>query len=214
MIQSKQDYLSLLAKELNNHPDSTELLHEIDIHITEMVEDLYLVEGLNEAEAMIEVQSRLGTPTEIALNYQKGLVVTPSKTQWTFISVNILFFIGGIFLTFLYHVIPLPIVSETWSFLTSIPTVIILLYMCFWALLGYEIGKEFGYGGKKLLAKTFYISLVPNLLLMVLVVFQVVPRSWFHPLLTPSFIIACILCTIVLYPISYASFKWGTFKSV
>jgi hypothetical protein len=214
MIQSKQDYINDLSKELKNHPNLEELLGEIDLHISEMIEDLCLNNGLDEKSAIVEVQSRFGTPREVAGIYQKELDLTPKKTQWTFIAVNVLFFVGGIILTVLYHLIPFPLINKTWSFLTGIPVIIMLLYMGFWAMLGYEIGKEFGYGGKKLLLKTFYISLFPNLLLMVLVLFRIVPTTWFDPLLSPPFIATCILGTAVLYPISYASFRWGTIKSV
>lgn len=79
----------------------------------------------------------------------------------------------------------------------------------FWALLGYEIGKGFGHNGRVLLNKTFLLSLIPNLILMVLTVFQIIPHSWFAPLLTKTFIIACIIFTIILYPISWIGYRWG-----
>ncbi|MBD8069032.1 permease prefix domain 1-containing protein [Bacillus sp. PS06] len=214
MIQSKKDYINDLSKELKSHPNCEELLQEIDSHISEMIEELCLNQSLDEQAAIKEVQTKFGTPKEVAGTYHQELEVTPTKTQWTFILMNSLFFIGGIILTVLYHLLPIPMISHTWSFLTGIPIIIMLLYMGFWALLGYEIGKEFGFGGMKLLVRTFYISLLPNLFLMVLVLFRIVPTSWFDPLLSPAFIAACIVGTIVLYPISYVSFRWGTVKSI
>jgi hypothetical protein len=94
------------------------------------------------------------------------------------------------------------------------PTLIALLYLFFWALLGYEIGRGFGHGGRTLLKKTFLLSLIPNILLMVLTVFEIIPHSWFAPLLTKTFIIACILFTIILYPISVIGYRWGKKASI
>lgn len=211
MIQSKQDYLLVLKKKLKTVVKSDEIIQEFDQHITEILDELT---ALNETEAMEKVIERVGTAEQVAALYQQELDVTPNKIQWAFISINLLFFVGGICLTVVYHFIPIPTIDQLWRSLTSISSVLIILYMIFWALLGYEIGKEFGLGGKVLLGKTFYITLVPNLILMALVVFRIVPVEWFQPLLTPSFIIICILCTVLLYPISYASFRWGTKQSI
>jgi uncharacterized membrane protein len=214
MIQSKHDYLIILEKQLKNANNRAELLQEFEVHISEMLEDMENSDGLNEATAMVKIVERLGSPEQIATTYIQELEVTPTKIQSTFIAANLLFFIGGVCLTILYNLIPTLIIAELWTVLTSITSVLIILYMFFWVLLGYEIGKEFGVGGKELLRKTFYIALAPNLLLMALVVFRVMPFQWFDPLLTPSFIAVCILCTIFLYPISYAGFRWGTIRSI
>ncbi|MCM2533169.1 hypothetical protein NDK43_13145 [Neobacillus pocheonensis] len=105
-------------------------------------------------------------------------------------------------------------VNGIWSHLTSIPTLIALLYLFFWALLGYEIGKGFGHSGRRLLKKTFLLSLIPNILLMVLTVLRIIPHAWFDPLLTDQFVIACIIFTIILYPISWLGYRWGKKASI
>ncbi|MFA9560565.1 hypothetical protein ACERII_25010 [Evansella sp. AB-rgal1] len=214
MIPSKSAYLNILKKELNNSANSAELLQEINLHLTELLEDITSSTNKKEEEAMAELIERVGTPSELASLYMEELQITPKKTQWTFISVNLLFFIFGITLTAIYHLVSFPFANQVWTFLTSFPSLIMILYMLFWGLLGYEIGKEFGFSGKNLLYKTFYITLVPNLLLMGLVVFRIIPLGWFDPLLTQPFIVACILCTIILYPISYAGYRWGIIHSV
>ncbi|MCT8138532.1 hypothetical protein H1D32_12750 [Anaerobacillus sp. CMMVII] len=213
MIQNKDDYLFALKKDLKATTNAEEILQEFELHISEMLDDL-LHEGAVGAEAMAIVIEKFGRPEDVAQAYNQELDVSPSKIQWTFISVNLLFFIGGVCLTIVYHQIPAPLISDLWKVLTSITSILIILYMFFWVLLGYEIGKEFGLGGKKLLLRTFYIALVPNLILMALVVFQIMPVQWFDPLLTPPFIAVCIICTIFLYPISYAGFRWGTSRSI
>ncbi|MBU9720914.1 hypothetical protein KS407_05555 [Bacillus alkalicola] len=214
MIQSKQDYIDTLKEELKTVPHADEILDEIDLHLDDVLEDILCNQNVTETEAMEKLLERVGSPKELAAMYRQEFEVTPAKTQWTFISTNLIFFIIGIGLTIVYHLVPLTITNELWGFLTSIPTVIMVLYMVFWGLLGYEIGKEFGFGGRKLLYRTFYITLLPNLILMALVVFRVIPLGWFDPLLSQPFIIACILCTIILYPISYTGFRWGILRSL
>ena len=105
-------------------------------------------------------------------------------------------------------------ISRLWNQLTSIPILIALIYMCFWVLLGYEIGKGFGYKGKKLLKRTFLLALIPNLILMILTVFNIIPHEWFSPLLTETFIGLCIFLTILLYPLCVISYRWGKKASV
>ncbi|MGA9227681.1 MAG: hypothetical protein WB217_15155, partial [Mesobacillus sp.] len=81
-------------------------------------------------------------------------------------------------------------------------------------LLGYEIGKGFGHRGRSLMKKTFILSILPNILLMNLTLFEVIPHGWFQPLLSSAFIIKCILLTALLYPICLAGYKWGKKASV
>jgi hypothetical protein len=214
MIQSKQDYLYAIQKTIGKHPEAGEILNELELHLNELLSHFVLSEGLNEKEAMKKIIEQVGPPQQLAALYEQELRVTPSKTTWTFIAVNLFFFVAGVLLTVAYHIYPDSFVPRIWSFLTSIQSLLIILYMFFWAVLGYEIGKEFGISGKPLLRRTFYFSLVPNLTLMALVLFKIVPHYWFAPLLTPTFIGVCILCTILLFPISIAGFKWGISRSI
>ncbi|WP_445490957.1 HAAS signaling domain-containing protein [Niallia sp. 03133] len=214
MIASKQEYLHSLRKKLKNNKDQDEIVLEYDHHLSDLLEELYLKHQLDEKAAMILVLDRFGTPEEIAQLYTEELVVTENKTKWIFFFGNLFFFTGGICLTIFYHFLSFPSIRRLWTFLTSIPFYLILLYLFFWLLLGYEVGKEFGLGGKKLLKKTFYISLAPNLLLMILVVFRIIPLTVFDPLLTPNFILLCIGATFFLYPISILGFRFGTIRSV
>ncbi|WP_416150673.1 hypothetical protein ACM26V_06805 [Salipaludibacillus sp. HK11] len=213
MIQSKREYLNKLKQEIGTS-NSQEILKEIDLHLSEVLDDIYYRENICERDAMPYLIDRVGPPEELGAMYQQELRVTPVKTQWTFMMINLLFFVVGIALTAFYHLLSFPAVNNVWYFLTSVTSLIMVLYMVFWGLLGYEIGKEFGLSGTKLLIKTFYFSLLPNLILMGLVIFNFIPHSWFDPLLTRNFIITCILATLLLYPISYTGFRWGVKKSV
>ena len=214
MISSLEEYLKHLRNELKEHAQVEEICLEYELHISDMLEDIYIKRGCPETEAMKFVSERLGTPKDIAEMFQKVTSMTANKTKWIFFFANMFFFVGGISLTIFYHQLSIPTISKLWTFLTSIPFVLIMLYLAFWLLLGYEVGKEFGLGGQKVLTKTFLLSLVPNLLLMCLVVFRIVPVSIFAPLLTPEFILICIAFTVILYPICFLGFRFGTTRSV
>ncbi|EOR23024.1 permease prefix domain 1-containing protein [Niallia alba] len=214
MIASKESYMQQLRDLLKEHEQSEEICREYELHLADMLEDIVLEKQYTEQEAITIAIERLGFPKEIAALYQEELTMTAKKTQWNFFFANLFFFVGGIGLTVIYHHLSNPTISKLWLFLTSIPFFLIILYLFFWLLLGYEVGKEFGLGGKKLLMKTFCISLVPNLLLMCSVVFKIIPSTIFDPLLTPEFILICISFTIMLYPICFLAFRYGTTRSV
>ncbi|AGK54004.1 HAAS signaling domain-containing protein [Bacillus sp. 1NLA3E] len=212
MDQPKNKFLAELAIGLGNHQDKDSILLEYETHIDEIILEAY--DCKSEAEVIERITSRLGSPEEIALAWEDELSVTPSNMKWLFISINILFFGGGSTLTLVHNLYKWKWLSIIWDNLTTIPIVISFVYMIFWALLGYEIGKGFGYGGRKLLNKTFFVALIPNLTLMFLTVLEIVPHSWFAPLLTKTFIIACIIFTITLYPVSWIGYLWGKKASI
>lgn len=212
MERLKSSFLNELAAGLGDHEDKDSILREYESHIDEILIESY--ECQDEEEMLGRILSRLGSPEEIASMWREELAVTPSKMKWLFILLNILFFGGGSLLTLVHNLYQWEWLSEIWSRLTSIPTIIALIYMFFWALLGYEIGRGFGHGGRKLLKKTFLLSLIPNLILMFLTVFRIIPHVWFDPLLTKPFIIACIIFTIFLYPVCMLGYRWGKKASI
>jgi hypothetical protein len=212
MIQFKTEFLRQLDLHLGKHPEKEQILFEYESHIIEMLADMD--DMADEDSMMSELYDRLGNPEEIAVSWREELSLTPKKTQWLFILANLVFFVGGSLLTLLHNVFDSAWIDWVWDSLTSIPSVIILVYLAFWALLGYEIGKGFGHRGRSLMRKTFILSILPNILLMNLTLFEVIPHGWFQPLLSSEFIIKCILFTALLYPICWAGFKWGKKASV
>jgi hypothetical protein len=211
MIQSKDSFISELDALLASHPDKKRVLGEYEEHIG------HLLEEINETDSetlTLLIHEKIGTPEEIASIWNDEWSVTPGKTQWLFVSANILLFIGGSALTLLYNLFSWEWLQVFWINLTDVPAVIIAVYIVFWVLLGYEIGKEFGSRGKTLLLRTMILSLFPNILLMNLVLFHLIPHEWFDPLLNRSFIITCILFTILLFPISWFGYRWGRRASV
>ncbi|NRD79242.1 hypothetical protein HPT25_17935 [Bacillus sp. BRMEA1] len=211
MVRPKIKYMEELAEGLGNHQDKNNILREYEAHIDEI---LLEAEYTSDEELTRQILTRLGSPEEILAVWQEELSVTPSSMKWLFFMFNIFLFMAGTLLTLSHNLFQWPWLNYIWKQLTSIPTLIAFLYLFFWALLGYEIGKGFGHGGKVLLNKTFILSMIPNLLLMILTVFEIIPYTWFEPLLTKSFIFACIIFTIVLYPVSWLGFRWGRKASI
>jgi hypothetical protein len=212
MDQSKNRFLQDLAKMMGNHPEKEDILHEYGMHIDDILLELF---DITDEEIRFEkIVSRLGNPDEIAQMWKEELSVTPSNMKWLFILLNIVLFTFGGLLTLFHNLYQWDWLVLIWSHLTAIPTLIAFIYLFFWALLGYEIGKGFGHRGKVILKRTFLISLIPNLLLMILTIFHFIPHSWFAPLLTNQFIMACILFTVILYPVCWIGYRWGKKASI
>jgi hypothetical protein len=212
MERLKSEFLHSLEDALRHHKEKESILAEYEMHLDELLLSLYQIE--DEEEIRRKVYSKFGAPDEIARMWKEELSFTPSHMKWLFIAVNILFFVGGAMLTFAHNMFDWSWLSSVWSHLTAIPIIIAFSYMFFWALLGYEIGKGFGHKGKAVMKKTFILALIPNLTLMVLTVFHIIPRQWFHPLLTETFIVLCIVLTILLYPLCMISYRWGKKASI
>ncbi len=145
MERPKNKFIAELEKGLGNHQDKKSILMEYEVHIDEIL--IESMDCMNEYELMERIKSRLGTPEEIAAIWKEELSVTPSNMKWLFIIMNIFFFGGGSLLTFFHNVFHWNWLTVIWSHLTAIPSLIAFIYMFFWALLGYEIGKGFGHGG-------------------------------------------------------------------
>ncbi|WP_409270112.1 HAAS signaling domain-containing protein [Neobacillus sp. SCS-31] len=211
MEQLKNDFLSELERRLGSFKEKDSILLEYESHLDEMLVEFM---SSNEGEARRLVYNRLGSPEEIAAMWKEELSVTPSNMKWLFVLLNVFMFAGGSALTVAHNVFEWEWLGVVWSYLTSIPFIIAFVYIFFWALLGYEIGRSFGHKGRSLVKKTFLLALIPNLTLMLLTVSGAIPHEWFHPLLTKAFITACIVLTAALYPICLFAYKWGRRASV
>jgi hypothetical protein len=206
----EEQFFQELDQVLGKHPEKEQIIAEYRSHVYEILHEA----NLSEAGIYEGITMRLGTPAEIATIWKEEAKVTPKKMQILFVLLNVFIFLGGISLTIAYNVYHIEWIEVLWERLTAVPSIIIMVYTAFWGLLGYEIGKEFGSGGLKILRRTFTYAVIPNLLLMYLIVFKLIPREWFGSLLNGPFILACILLTIVLYPISWIGYRWGRKASV
>ena len=147
MERLKNEFLGELALLLVHHPEKDAIIEEYDAHLDELLMEIQMQS--DESDLRSQIYSRVGTPLEIADLWREELSVTPSNMKWLFIAVNILFFTSGAALTLAHNVFDWTWLKELWEQLTSIPILIAIVYMAFWALLGYEIGRGFGHKGKK-----------------------------------------------------------------
>ncbi len=213
MNPAKSAFLKKLEEGLKHHSEKQAILEEYALHIDEILyeREMEVPESTTELE---HITQRLGSPGEIIEIWKEEADVTPTKMSGLFLFANLAFFAAGGLLTLTCNIYNWRPAERVWHDLTSIPVMIMLVYMFFWALLGYEVGKVFGHSGRRLLKNTFLIALVPNLSLMVLTVFHLIPYNWFDPLLNTPFILGCIGSTMLLYPISWIGYRWGRRASV
>lgn len=205
-------FLRELEIELGNSPHAEEILADYKMHVIEMLRDSE--SGNTKPLTYQEITERLGTPEELAAIWKEENSVTPKKMQRLFVFLNIALFLGGALLTLGYNVLEWQWLDELWRRLTELTTLIIFTYLFFWGLLGYEIGKAFGAKGKKIVNRTFLIAIIPNVILMYVIVFRLIPYSWFDPLLDRTFVLFSVLGTLSLYPICLLGYRWGRKKSV
>ncbi|KHE73227.1 membrane protein [Halobacillus sp. BBL2006] len=204
----KNQFLEKLAEELSFHPDKAEILDEYEGHVYDLNEEH---DGPLSYAMLVDT---LGDPRNLAGIWKEEATITQNRLQLLFVCCNIVLFLGGSVLTLGYHLFEWGWLQWTWRTLTSIPMVIVVMYLLFWGLLGYEIGKTFGTKGLGLLKRTFMVGVVPNLILMMLTVFNIIPHHWFAPLITREFILTCVVGTILLYPMSWFGYRWGRRMSV
>jgi len=209
MSDGEQEFIRELTKRIRRHKLKEEIILEYEHHIYEMKEELE-----KENITYEEIVRQLGTPEDIADMWQVEMKSNPNKMQWLFVVVNVSIFLLGVIFTVSYHLFDFQWLANLWSSLTRMPVMIMIVYLLFWALLGYEIGREFGHRGRRLLQRTFFICILPNLLFMYLIVFKILPYEWFDPLLDLPFIILCIVFTALLYPVSMLGYRWGRRASI
>lgn len=210
MNAEAERFLHDLAKAMADDPNRDAIIAEYTAHVKDLLAE-YDSEDIAVYEVLV---NRLGSPEELALLWKEEKSITPKKMQRLFVFLNAVIFIVGVILTIGYNVLEWQWLERLWNSLTEATTIVILIYMFFWGMLGYEIGKAFGARGKRILMRTFMISVIPNLLLMYLIIFRLIPYEWFDPLLDGAFIILCIACTAALYPISWLGYRWGRKASV
>jgi hypothetical protein len=201
---TKDEFLIQLEQLLPNSLNKKEIVREWELHINEALEEspeAYVIE-------------KLGHPANIAEEYRD---ISPVQKAWIipfYIGCNALFFIFGSLLTLAYRITEHPIAESIWESLVQVAPVIIGGYLLFWVFLGYEIGKTYGVRGRRLLTKTVLLSMLPNITLMFLTLYKWIPTDLFSPLLTPAFVLICVIFTFLVYPICRLAYRVGITRSL
>lgn len=213
MIKTKEMYIKQLEQRLRVHPNREEVMAELIVHIEEEMADL-LRNGMNEPEAVQVIIEQFGHPSELAAQFGKIAETTPVKTKIILVLSNHFLFLLGACLTLCYHLGSMPVLQTAWEMLAKSSLLILFIYTGFWLFIGYQIGKEFGAKGKKILFETMCYALIPNMVLMLGILYGVFPTQWFSPFLTQSFIVACLGVTLLFYPFSQFGYYFGRHQAV
>lgn len=203
---TKENFLIELETHLPHGVNKKDILREWEMHIY----DAIIESGRSEEEIIAD----FGSPSDIAKEYESN---TPVQKNWIvpfYIGCNALFFIVGALITLAYHLTNHPVVETIWNTLIGYAPAIIGGYLLFWIFLGFEIGRTYGVRGSKLLSKTVFLSMLPNVLMMVLTLYKWIPTEVFEPLLTPVFVLVCVIFTFLLYPICRIAYRVGISRSL
>ncbi|PWA12055.1 hypothetical protein DCC39_08220 [Pueribacillus theae] len=213
MIQTKEKYIKQFEQEMEAHPEKELIMAELIVHIEEEMADL-LRKGMSEPEAVQAMIEQFGHPNELAAQFGKICTTAPNKVKlWLVLSNHFLFLMGAC-LTVCYHLGNMPFLQIAWEVLGQYSLLILFMYTGFWLFIGYQIGKEFGAKGKRILFETMSCALIPNLVLMFGILYGVFPTQWFSPFLTPSFVVACLGVTLLFYPFSQFGYYFGRHQAV
>lgn len=208
MLKSTDEYLVTLRKNLKKHPGQEDILLEYESFIYDKIQD-YMKSGYTKQEAEAIIVQELPCPLDLAKHYES---THPPKFKqimiFSFI-VNFVFFIIGGFITFLYHQFSYQTVIILWSYLIEMQWVILFLYSAFIVSIGFLIGKEFGSRFNRYIKSILLLTFSPNILFMIMVLYSWVPQRWFEPMLTPAFLIFCVILTLLYYPLSKIAYKIG-----
>ncbi|MEG7334590.1 permease prefix domain 1-containing protein [Bacillus sp. 0102A] len=195
----KETYLSEIKNGLIGFPEGETIIEEIESHIEHHLLHS-LQEGKSEAEAMQILLQTFGTPADIVSSFKKEQPVTFRVFLVFHLFCNSALFAVGIAITTMHVWLESPIVQAVWKGISVSVWLILAAYIMYWVLIGYQGGREFGKRGEKLVLQTIRISIVPNIIFMLVFLFNVIPASLFQSFLTPWFVGICA-CATLLFPL-------------
>ncbi|KIU06145.1 permease prefix domain 1-containing protein [Bacillus subtilis] len=195
----KETYVSEIKSGLKGLPEDEAMIEEIESHIEHRLFRSFQ-EGKSEEEAMQTLLQAFGTPTDIVSSFKKIQPVTFRAFLMFHLFCNSTLFAVGIAITIMHVWLESPFVQAVWKGISVSVWLILAAYMIYWVLIGYQGVKEFGKRGEKLVLHTILISMVPNVIFMLVFLFNVIPAALFQSLLTPWFVGTCAFATL-LFPL-------------
>ncbi|MCY8881713.1 permease prefix domain 1-containing protein [Bacillus spizizenii] len=195
----KETYLSEIKNGLKELPEGEAVIEEIESHIEHHLFHSFQ-EGKSEAEAMQILLQVFGTPADIVSSFKKEQPVTFRSFLMFHLFCNSALFAVGIIITMMYVWLESPIVHAVWKGISVSVWLILAVYIIYWVLIGYQGVREFGKRGEQLVLHTILICMVPNVIFMLVFLFNVIPAALFQSLLTPGFVGTCA-CATLLFPL-------------
>lgn len=203
-MKNKHVYKAELRKALRRIHADEMLIKEIYSHVEVSYHSLK-ENGYSEREIYEKLKEQIGSPAEIAKAYKDHTAPAENHFSTFFILLNLLFFIGGTAVTVLYLFADIAFIAV----LTPAKWLILSGYLFFWLLLGYLGGREYGINGKTVITKTVFASMLPNIIFMLVVLWNLIPGKPYESMLTPDFFLACIVSTFMFPLVSKCGFLIG-----
>lgn len=210
MEDGEKRFLQELIAEIEDCSEKDSIIQDYKDHIEELLRE-QSVEKEYIYQFLIE---KIGHPEEIGQLWKEEIRLTPHNMQWLFVILNLFILIGGTIFILSYSYFSWAWLQKLWHLLHDISFLLIFIYILFWALLGYEMGREFGHRGARLLKRTFFIAIFPNMLVIYLMVLKILPYERFEAFLKLPFIMIFIIFILILYPVSWFGYLWGKKRSV
>src|SRR5690625_2534451 len=108
MTDPEQQFINELQIELKNDPQKENIIAEYKAHVYDMCHE-------NKNITYEQLVKQLGTPHDIAKMWKQETGITPKKTQWLFILLNILILVGGGLFTYSYYLFECELVYLHWN---------------------------------------------------------------------------------------------------
>jgi hypothetical protein len=180
----------------------------LESHIDEAVCQL-MASGLTEQEATSRALSDLGSPLEVANGFSGIRPFSAGCCSRALLIQNGLLFLGGILVLAGQAVWGEKNAWPLFSLIAQHKAEILIGYALYWLASGYFLGQRYGVTAERHVRKMVRLPLALNYLFMCLVLFQVLPRDWFGPLLTTPFLIACAVTTLLFSSLADLGCRWG-----
>jgi len=126
MNEDTQRFIQELEIELDGQKDKTSIVAEYKMHIHDMQE----AENIDDM-TYEQLVARLGTPREIAKLWKQETGITPRKTQWLFVLLNVAIFIGGTMVMIGYHFFEWIWLESIWHAIMNVPFLVMFVYLIF-----------------------------------------------------------------------------------
>lgn len=204
-----RDYLQEVCSHLPSYVDRERVRADLGSHLEEVIYELE-AEGMNEAKALKAALHRMGNPREVAQAYRTARPFSASEISCLlFIENGLLFMAGAVLVMMQAKVDSGELLGALYGFLTANKEWILLGYALCWLLAGYVMGRKYGVQAERNIKAVIRFPLILNYLFMLLVLYKLIPPTWFQSLLSTPFVMLCIMGTLMFGKLARIGCGWG-----